>query len=155
MYARPLCVVAIAVLIFAGGAGCATYATRTSIGNNAVAASLPGKPACFWLRNVFDWTVLNDSELIVHAPLEQNAYLVKLFEPVFDLGFYLRLGFEDVEHTGQICNGSDDYLIVRGYTPPRIPIVAVHELTKAQQTALLRSAGKHLASAQRSSHPGA
>jgi hypothetical protein len=32
-----------------------------------------------------DWTVLNDSTLIVHAPLPKDAYVIKLFEPVFSL----------------------------------------------------------------------
>ena len=105
-------------------------------------AALPGAPACFWLRNVFDWTVLNNSELIVHAPLTQDAYLVRLFMPVFDLDFHLGLGFEDVEHTGLICGPARDYLLVPHYTPTRIPIIAVQKLTAAEQVQLLRAAKK-------------
>lgn len=88
----------------------------------------------------------------MHAPLQQDAYLVKLFEPVFDLSFHLNLGFEDVERTGQICNDADDYLIVRGYVPPRVPIVAVHKITMAEQAALLRSAGNKVASRKADQH---
>ena len=103
---------------------------------------LLGKPGCFYLRTFNDWTVLDESNLLVHAPLEKNAYQVKLFQPVFGLGFHIALGFEDVEHTGRICDASRDYLVVRDYTPPRIPIVAVRELTMDEQAQLLKAAGK-------------
>jgi hypothetical protein len=119
---------------------CASTHGRT--GPAAASAGLPGTPDCFWLRSVYDWTVLNNSELIVHAPLAQDAYLVKLFQPVFDLDFHLGLGFEDVEHTGRICGPSSDYLLVPHYVPPRIPIVAVQRLTAAEQVQLLRAAKK-------------
>jgi hypothetical protein len=105
-------------------------------------AKLPGTPDCFWLRNVYDWTVLNNSELIVHVPFPQDAYLVKLFQPVFDLDFHLGLGFEDVEHTGRICGPSSNYLLVPNYVPPRIPIVAVQRLSAPEQVQLLRAAKK-------------
>jgi hypothetical protein len=131
---------------------CASNPKSVSTRREARAAALPGKPGCFWLRNVRDWTVLNDQELIVHAPMQQDAYLIKLFEPVFDLSLHQNLGFEDVEHTGQICNNSDDYLIVRGYTPPRVPIVAVHQLTLSDQASLLRTSGKNVASGEPNPH---
>ncbi len=67
--------------------------------------------------------------------------MIKLFEPIVDLSFHQRLGFEDKEHTGQICNGSDDYLIVPGGQPPRVPITAVRALTVAQRQQLLQAAG--------------
>jgi len=106
------------------------------------AANLPGTPDCFWLRNVHDWTVLNNSELIVHVPFPQQAYLIKLFQPVFDLDFHLGLGFEDAEHTGRICGPSRSYLLVPNYMPPRIPIIAVQRLSAAEQVQLLRAAKK-------------
>ena len=116
-------------------------------------AALPGTPACFWLRNAYDWTVLNNSELIVHAPLTQNAYLVQLFEPVFDLDFHLGLGFEDVERTGLICGPNRDYLLVPHYTPVRIPIMAVQKLTAAEQVQLLRAAKKPVPRVLLQPHP--
>src|SRR5579872_2907702 len=127
---------------------------------NSAAANLPGTPACFWQRDVNGWTVLNKSELIVQAPLAQDAYLVKLFEPVFDLDFHLAVGFQDVEHTGRICGPSGDYLVVRGYTPPRIPIIAVQRLTPTEQVQLLQANNKpvskqllRLASSEAASQP--
>jgi hypothetical protein len=76
------------------------------------------------------------------AAMREDIYVVKLFEPVFNLSFKQGLGFEDQEHTGQICNDGDDYLLVPGWQPPRVPIVAVHALTMDQQDQLLRAAGK-------------
>lgn len=107
--------------------------------------NLPGKPGCFWKSSFQgDWTVLNESTLIVHAPMLNNAYVIKLFEPVFSLSFKQGLGFEDREHSGQICNNGDDYLVVPGFQPPQVPIVAVHALTPDQEDQLLQAAGKPL-----------
>ncbi len=127
-------------------AGCATPAppsqAQANLANLTKTENLPGKPGCFWKSNFQgDWTVLNDSTLIVHAPLPHDAYVIKLFEPVFSLGFKQGLGFEDKEHTGQICSNGDDYLLVPGWQPPQVPIVAVHALTLPEQDQLLRAAG--------------
>jgi len=128
--------------------GCATT-TPVPPANPALATltkreNLPGKPGCF-LRSNFsgDWTVLNDTTLIVRAPLPKDAYVIKLFEPVTDLQFKQRLGFEDKEHSGEICNNGDDYLVIPDWQH-RVPIVAVHALTAADQNALLQAAGKPL-----------
>ena len=109
---------------------------------DTVQNELPGTPGCFFVRNVWGWKVLDDSTLIVHAPMNQNAYLVKLFRPVQALDSYVKLGFQDVEHTGRICNSSRDNLVVPDYTPPRIPIVAVRALTMPEQAQVLKDAGK-------------
>jgi Family of unknown function (DUF6491) len=106
------------------------------------AAGLPGTAGCFRVRDVRGWTVLDDSTLIVQAPRARNAYLVKLFRPVQGLSFQTRLGFQDVEHNGRICDRSRDNLLVRDFTPPRIPIVAVRQLTVSEQSRLLASAGR-------------
>ena len=126
--------------------GCATTAQPPAPGANLAnltkLENLPGKPACFWKSSFQgDWTVLNDSTLIVHAPLPKDAYVIKLFEPVFSLSFHQELGLEDREHSGQICDNGDDYLLVPGWQPPQVPIVAVRALTMAEQEQLLRAAG--------------
>jgi hypothetical protein len=126
-------------------AGCATTAKSPNpeLQRLTQLNNLPGKPACFW-RSSFqgDWTILNESTLIVRAPLPKDAYVIKLFEPVFNLSFDQGLGFEDKEHTGQICNDGDSYLVVPDWQPRQIPIVAVHALTPEQEKELLRAAGK-------------
>jgi hypothetical protein len=81
--------------------------------------------------------VLNDGELIVYAPGHSHAYLVKLLEPVPNLKFHQRLGFEDDEHTGRICDHSMDDLVVPHWQPHRIPIVAVHRLSAPERQLLL------------------
>ena len=107
--------------------------------------NLPGKPGCFWKSDFQgDWTVLNDSTLIVHAPLGRDAYVIKLFLPVFSLGFKQALGFEDRTRTGRICNDGDAWLAVPDSQPPAVSILAVHALTPAEEDQLLLAAGKPL-----------
>jgi hypothetical protein len=126
-------------------AGCATPApspAQANLANLTKLENLPGKPACFWKSNFQgDWTVLNDSTLIVRAPLPNDIYVIKLFEPVFSLSFHQALAFEDKEHAGQICNNGDDYLLIPDGQPPRVPIVAVRALTAPEQDQLLQAAG--------------
>ena len=147
MQIRPLLIKGAVGALAAIAVGCATTAqspqSRAKLDNLTKVENLPGKGGCFWKSSFQgDWTVLNDSTLIVHAPLPKDAYVIKLFEPVFDLSFKQGLGFDDREHTGQICNDGDDYLLVPGWQPPQVPIVAVHALTMAEQDQLLRAAGK-------------
>jgi Family of unknown function (DUF6491) len=147
MQLRPLVINVAVGALAAIAVGCATTTQppppRASLDNLTKVANLPGKPTCFWKSSFQgDWTVLNDSTLIVHAPLPKDAYVIKLFEPVFNLSFKQGLGFEDSEHTDQICNNGDDYLVVPGWQPPQVPIVAVHALTMAEQDQLLQAAGK-------------
>ena len=146
MLIRPMLMNAAIGWLAAVAAGCATTAPPSgALDRWTQLENLPGKPACFWKSSFQgDWTVLNESTLIVHAPLPQDAYVIKLFEPVFSLSFKQGLGLEDREHTGQICDGGDAYLIVPDWQPPQVPIVAVHALTMAEQDQLLLAAGKPL-----------
>ena len=143
---RPLLIKAAVGTLTVIAIGCATTAQPPSganLQNLTKVENLPGQPACFWKANFQGgWTVLNDSTLIVQAPLPKDAYVIKLFEPVFNLSFKQDLAFEDREHTGQICNDGDDYLVVPGWQPPQVPIVAVHALTAAERDKLLQAAGK-------------
>jgi hypothetical protein len=134
-----LCWLAVAAL----GATTAGCATQPAAGASArQAAALPGKPACFFLVNFRgDWTVLDDSTLIVHTPPGPTAYLVKLFRPVTGLRFHQALGFRDRAHTGQVCNNSQDELVFRGRDQPPVPITAVHQITPVEQARLLKAAG--------------
>ncbi|HXR20792.1 MAG TPA: DUF6491 family protein [Steroidobacteraceae bacterium] len=119
---------AIAVL---GAVGCAANKAPSS----PAPAPLPGTEACVFSVNLDDWVVLDDSTLIVYAPLRKDAYLLKLFAPIIDLQFRQRLGFEDVEHNGQLCKG--DYVVARGEIPQRMPITALRALTSAQAKQLI------------------
>ncbi|MGH8290141.1 MAG: DUF6491 family protein [Steroidobacteraceae bacterium] len=138
MKARALRLATIGLLAVVAGAmlGCAS--THGAGANSPKTAALPGTPGCFWLRN-FDgsWTVLNDSELIVYVPMYSQPYLIKLFAPVPNLKFDERLGFQDVEHSGMICDGEMDNLAVPHWGPGRIPIVAVRKLTVPEERSLL------------------
>jgi hypothetical protein len=161
MQLRPLLINTAYGVLAAITVGCATTAqppaSRTNLDNLTKVENLPGKPSCFWKSSFQgDWTVLNDSTLIVHAPMPKDAFVIKLFEPVFSLSFKQGLGFDDREHTGQICSNGDDYLLVPDWQPPQVPIMAVHALTMAEQDQLLQAAGKpvpHPHSAAQSTPP--
>jgi hypothetical protein len=147
---RPLLINAVVGALAAIAVGCAATSqpppSQSKLDNLTKPENLPGKAACFWKSSFHgDWTVLNDSTLIVHAPLPKDSYVIELFEPVFSLSFKQALGFEDKEHTGQICNNGDDYLLIPGEQPSRVPIVAVHALTMDEQDQLFEAAGKPLA----------
>lgn len=134
----------LSLLIGLSAGGCAT-GPRTSVApgpNPHSLTALPGKPGCFWLRS-FDgsWTALNDRQLLVYAPLSGPPYLVQLFEPIPTLKFAERLGFEDVEHTGMICDSASDFAIVPNWTPHRVPITAIRQVTPEQARQLLLSNG--------------
>jgi hypothetical protein len=116
-------------------AGCATNGTATP---HAPPPPLPGTEACIFTVNLNDWTVIDNSTLIVYAPLRKAPYLVKLFSPIFDLQFRESLGFEDIEHNGQLCK--DDYVVARGDSPNRTSIIAVRALTPEQARQMIAAA---------------
>jgi len=120
-------------LIILASIGCASNPSASQ--RQGAAAPLPGTEACIFTVNLYDWTVLGDSTLIVYAPLHRDAYLLKLFSPMIDLPFRQALGFEDVEHNGQLCKG--DYVVARGEIPLRTPISSVRLLTPAEAKQLI------------------
>lgn len=140
---HPLRTLGLTVLIALLASGCVSGPKSAGAnGPNPYAlATLPGKPACFWLRS-FDgsWTALNERQLLVYAPLSM-AYLVQLLEPVTTLRFAERLGFEDSEHTGMICDGHSDFALIPNWTPHRVVITAVRQVTPEQARQLLLSNG--------------
>jgi hypothetical protein len=148
---QSLLTAALLIALAAIVVGCATTsqppASRTALDNLTKRENLPGKAGCFWKSDFQgDWTVLNETTLIVRAPLPKNAYVIKLFEPVTGLTFMQSLGFEDKDRTGQICDNGVDYLVIPG-SPRRVPIVAVHALTTDEQNQLLAAAGKRKSAA--------
>jgi hypothetical protein len=122
------------VLATVAAAACATGGA----GPHPPAAPLPGKDACIFMSEVFDWVVIDPSTLIVYAPTRKDAYLLKLFEPEPELNFKERVGFEDSDHDGMLCGNGGDYLVLRDdIAPRRVPIVAFRKLTPVEATQLL------------------
>jgi hypothetical protein len=127
-----LCCVAISLALL-DLSGCASTHAQTANAQSppsAPVADLPtiGTEACFWIRDVRHWDVIDPSTLIVYAPMPKEAYLVKLLQPIPDLSFHLALGFEDTDHMGRVCRiGS---LVSVGQPMPwRAPVAAVRALT--------------------------
>src|SRR5579864_2737172 len=96
-------------------AGCTTSSTPA-----AKSSSLPGTDACIFQVNLWDFTVLDDSRLIVYGASHHDAYLLKLFAPITALTFRQTIGFESLGASDQLCRG--DYVIARGDIPERMPI---------------------------------
>ncbi len=114
-------------------AGCAAQPRRP--------LNLPGKNACFWTRTIFDWTVLDDSTILVHAPSPRDSYLIKLFAPIPGLKFHEELGFQGGDgQPGQFCR-ENGYVVARGPVPDRQPVIAVQALTAGEAKQLLGGSG--------------
>ena len=122
-------------------AGCASHTRPESAQPRHEPDTLPGKDACFWTSEISDWTVLDDSTLIVTAPLPKDSYLVKLFAPIPDLAFRQRLGFQsEPGDPGRFCR-DNGYVLELGPVPQRWPVVAVRALTAEEAKQLLARAG--------------
>jgi hypothetical protein len=116
----------------------ATACASGGAGPHPPAAPLPGKDACVFMSEVFDWVVIDPSTLIVYAPTRKDAYLLKLFEPEPELNYKERVGFEDSDHDGMLCGNGGDYLVLRDdIAPRRVPIVAFRKLSPEQARQLL------------------
>lgn len=99
-------------------AGCLlTGCAGTGTGGEPRAAKTPvpppsatGKAACFQVRDVQDFKVLDRSNLIVYAPNEANAYHVRISPPASALHFAEGLSF--LPALGRICGYAGERLIV-------------------------------------------
>jgi hypothetical protein len=122
-------------------AGCASHTRPGPVQARPEPDRLPGKEACFWTSAISDWIVLDDSTLIVTAPLPKDAYLVKLFAPVPDLSFRQRLGFQsEPGEPGRFCR-ENGYVFELGAVPQRWPVAAVRALTPEEAKRLLDGTG--------------
>lgn len=127
--------IALALLLASSLIGCASQPPREL-------AKLPGTPACFYVRTLFSWVVLDPQTLIVYAPSLQSPYLLKLLGPIPGLTFNERLGFQSgVPHNGRMCS-NDGYVIQPGPVRIRQAVTAVRALTVAEAAPLIAAAGK-------------
>jgi hypothetical protein len=118
-------------------AACAAAPPPASAG---AGAALPGTEACVFSQNIQGWEVLDNQTLLIEAPLRRDVYLVKLFAPARNLPFAERVGFQDRDHDGQICQ--QDEVIVGGPVPDHWPITALRKLTLDEANALRVQYGK-------------
>jgi hypothetical protein len=126
-----------ALLTLALAAVAASGCASSRAASERAATPLPGTDACVFIRNIYDWQVINPTTMIVYAPLRKDAYLLKLFAPVQDLDFKERVGFEDSDHNGQLCGFGDDLVVRDEIGARRTPIVAFRRLTPEQLRQLL------------------
>jgi Family of unknown function (DUF6491) len=139
-----VCCVAVALAIL-NVSGCASSPVQNSSAPlvssaPAVNTATMGTESCFWIGNVRHWDVIDPSTLIVYAPMPQEAFLVKLLQPIPDLRFHLTLGFQDTDHMGRICRVAG-FVSVGGPFPWRSPVAAVRALSPAE-VKQLKASGK-------------
>jgi len=115
--------------------------------------ALPGTESCIMKVNLYDFTVLDDSTLIIYGPLHKDAYLVKLFAPIYSLPFRQTIGFDTPERNGQLCKG--DYVFVRGDLPERMPINTLRALTPDEAKQLIADSKRSRNAAQPAAVPPA
>lgn len=95
-----------------------------------------GTAACFYRRQVEDFTVLDPSNLIVYAPNKANAYHVYVSPPEPELRSASTLGFSS--RSSEICGYSRDALVLDAAGGHhRVPIFGVYRLNDAALSGLL------------------
>jgi hypothetical protein len=76
--------------------------------DEAAAAPKKNRESCVFSRSVRDWRALDDTNLVVWAPNDQQAYHVKLALPLFSARFDWKLAFIDGDQDGRICSYGRD-----------------------------------------------
>lgn len=75
-------------------------------------AKKPRSDECVFFRTVYDWQVLDRSNLIIWAPSSRTAYHVELAFPLTDLRSAIRLAFIDHNNDGLLCGYGMDKVAV-------------------------------------------
>ena len=123
--------IALATGVLAGCllAGCAATGGQPAVKKAPIPPpSATGTTACFYVRQVQNFRVLDRSNLIVYAPNDANAYHVRISPPSTELRFADSLAFLPVD--GRICGYAGERLIVGGGRPSeRLAILDVSRLS--------------------------
>jgi len=116
--------------------GCAASGER-SLGDPE--GPLPRGTDCISQLTVRDYTVLDNSNLLVTGP-STRRYHVVLFQPAYGLRSTWQIGF--YSRAGRICPGSSDLVVSNGLDTESYNISSIRELTDEEYDQLLVSFGK-------------
>lgn len=125
-------------LAIAGVIGLAACSTGSGAGRSrpSVKPGEFGTAACFYRSLIEDFTVLDQSNLVVYAPNKANAYHVYISPPDPELGFATTLGFWS--RSSQICGYAGDALVLKtAGQSGRASIFGVYRLNEAALSGLL------------------
>ncbi|MBT8100118.1 MAG: hypothetical protein KJO82_10225 [Gammaproteobacteria bacterium] len=120
---------------------CGLFACATTDSGETTAATegLPRGSDCISQGTIRDYTVLDDSNLIVRAS-GRRAYHVQLSRPVWGIKSAWQLGFES--RTGQICSSFSDVIVDDKFSGDRVRISSVRRLTPEDEEDLKIRFGK-------------
>jgi len=94
---------------------------------------------CISQSSIRDYQVLDDSNLIVTASVKRKYHIV-LRRRAFGLRSTWKIGFRSP--TGMICPGSSELIVDDGFSPERIHIAAIRQLSPDDLDELLIRFGK-------------
>jgi hypothetical protein len=98
-------------------------ASKPAGNENSPSTNTADTNACTWSSSIDDWRRLDDRTLIVWASRD-NAYLVELSMPLFDLGSTESLAIEDHNHDGRVCGFGMDRVIIPHSGYPQSAIIS-------------------------------
>lgn len=136
MYAMSKLAVALTgiAMVAAGCANGPAVADR----NPAAQVNIAGPETCVFIRSIFDWRVVDDERIIVRETAgDDNAYLVSLASPSFNLHTADAIAFADGNGDGRLCSFGGDAVLLPGTIGERRPIASLKRLTGAEAKALL------------------
>jgi hypothetical protein len=102
-----IAVVTISALTLSGPLAQAAVDTQPK-GEASGATPKKNRESCLYSRSVHDWRTLDDSNLVVWAPNDRQAYHVKLIFPLFSARYEYRLAFIDGDRDGRLCGYGRD-----------------------------------------------
>jgi len=89
-------------------------AAQTACAAEPDSAVIPAKPTdtCVFYSALYDWQILDNSNLVVWVPGTDDAYHLVLAMPLSGLRSAFKLGFVDGTNDGRLCNFGQDAITV-------------------------------------------
>lgn len=116
-------------------AGCATTETAPKPDSDIEANGSD----CIWTRTIRDYTVLNDSNLLIHGA-GKKSYFVTLLSPSWEMQSSMGMAFMSTD--GRLCPFGRDRIVFRGMTEEAVRIRSINEVSVDQAEQLLVRFGK-------------
>ena len=104
----------------------------------AAQVNITGPETCVFIRTIFDWRVVDDERIIIRETAgDDNAHLVLLVSPSFNLHTADTIAFADGNGDGRLCSFGGDAVLLPGTIGERRLISSIKRLTDAEAKALL------------------
>jgi hypothetical protein len=104
-------------------------------GDSTASGSGPLPADCIINRSVRNYTVLDDSNLIIYGPGRVPHHVV-LTTPALDLSGEFSIGTLDRDEDGRLCPYGGDSILIDGILAERIPIRSIERIDENQAEVL-------------------